>query len=137
MPKKKPEPVDDGIPAFLKIPQAERKEAWKQWIAAHPPPKKVEVVPEPEAVTSTRPQKVVTLKPPKPIGNPEDKDFFHPSSIIRALVSKNPSKGARGERVAIVLAHNGKTVQKFLDAGGNPTTLKNSEKAGWVKVEVQ
>jgi hypothetical protein len=134
MAKKKPEPVvvDDGIPAFLKISQAERKEAWKRWIAAHPPVKKVEFVPEPVAVTTTRPK---AQRPPKPIGNPEDKDFFHPASIIRVLLAKNPSSGKRKERVDVVFSHHGKSVQEFLDAGGNPTTLKNCEKSRWVKVE--
>jgi len=124
---KKTKPVDDGIPEFLKISQEKRKEDWKAWLALHkPPPPIVEIVPPPE-VAKPRVKD-------RPIGNPEDKDFFHPKHIIRVL-RENRSSGERKKRVDMVYAHNGKTVGEFLAAGGNPTTLKNCEKARWVSVE--
>jgi hypothetical protein len=129
MSRKKNNSVDDGIPDFLRISQEQRKADWKEWIAKHKPAPVIVPKAEPEVRVKQPKQK------PAVIGHLEDKDFFYPGSIIRVLLKKNPSSGARGLRVDVVFAHHGKTVQQFLDAGGNPTTLKNCEKAKWITVE--
>ena len=50
--------------------------------------------------------------------------------------SENPARPGTGrhERVALLMKHDGKTVKKFLDAGGRTSTLTHNEEAGNIKI---
>lgn len=58
---------------------------------------------------------------------------------IVALVQRNPRKQGTGKhaRMAVLLQHNGKTVDEYAKAGGNLETLKNAMKEGIVEVRPQ
>jgi hypothetical protein len=53
------------------------------------------------------------------------------------LVPRNPRKPGTGkyERMALLLKHNGKTVEEFVEAEGNLETLKNAIKEQIVEVK--
>jgi hypothetical protein len=57
--------------------------------------------------------------------------------VIMVLVPRNPRKPGTGkyERMALLLKHNGKTVEEFVEAEGNLETLKNAIKEQIVEVK--
>jgi len=60
-----------------------------------------------------------------------------PQSIIKMLVKHNPKKAgsAAAERFRILLDHDGKTAQEFIEAGGNVETFRNAIKDGFAENE--
>jgi hypothetical protein len=59
------------------------------------------------------------------------------AAVIKVVKDTNPKKEGSDAHVrwALLFQHGGKTVGDFIAGHGNPTTLKNAVKAGYVKVE--
>lgn len=112
------------------------------------PPEQIAV--ELEQATCERCKQITTeikeaTPPPPPAPNPIERmkgkryvyNIPDGSLTIRLLVEHNPKKigSAAAERFRVVMNHDGKTVQEFLSAGGNPETLKNAMRDNYVEVE--
>jgi len=80
----------------------------------------------------TPPPPIIGVQKPKAVVNIPDGD-----AIIRMKVKHNVRKPGSGaaERFRVLLDHDGKKVQEFISAGGNPETLKNAIKDGNAEVE--
>jgi len=98
---------------------------------------------QPENVTRIAPPPKPDLRPVHRGGTAEftqraapTKSNFPSNAVITTLVKHNPRKVGSGkhQRMAVLLAHNGKTVKEFLAAGGNSETLKNAVKEKIVEV---
>ena len=61
---------------------------------------------------------------------------FRPDQVIEWVGDENPCRPGSGryERVELLRKHNGKTVKKFLDAGGTSATLANNVNEGLIKI---
>lgn len=60
-------------------------------------------------------------------------------AVIKRLKDTNPKTANTGpwKRWELMFRHNGKTIRDFLANGGNPTTLKNAIKSGYVEAKSQ
>jgi hypothetical protein len=82
--------------------------------------------------TPPPPMAIIGAQKPKAVVNIPDGE-----AIIRMKVKHNVRKPGSGaaERFRVLLDHDGKKVQEFISAGGNPETLKNAIKDGNAEVE--
>lgn len=103
---------------------------------------------DPEAITckacmekaKNAPKRIVEPPPPpKPeaVAAKAKASASNAKGVIMALVPRNPRKPGTGkfERMALLLKHNGKTVDDFAKAGGNLETLRNAIKEQIVEVK--
>jgi hypothetical protein len=81
--------------------------------------------------TPPEPTAVITAQKPKVVNIPDG------DAVIKMKVKHNIRKPGSGaaERFRVLLDHDGKRVQEFILAGGNPETLKNAIKDGNAEVE--
>jgi hypothetical protein len=87
-----------------------------------------------KAKEKPKPPEQPPLSPPPP---PQQQPVHGtPSGVIVALVKRNPRKQgtAKYDRMALLLKHDGQSVEAFTTAGGNITTLKNAIKENLVRV---
>lgn len=128
----------EELPPFLLLTETERAEHWRR----NPPRAKVKPsltgktggAPS-EDPTSKRIREATAGRAPKPAKAPKP-DSLDPSASLTVVNAANPKKAgsAAHGRWALLLEGGHATVQAFLDAKGNPETLKNAVAKGYVKL---
>lgn len=85
---------------------------------------------EPGDATQARVLRVLEsyVPPVRRGGSLKSASLFAPSDVIHVLIKKNPRQEGSGayDRMNVLMKHNGRSFADFVQAGGNPTTLKNA-----------
>ncbi len=117
------------LPPYLQMTDGERAEWWRR-----NPPKRKEVasVAPRTGGTPGEGRPVKAARPPKA----EKPSTLDPASALTVVNTTNPKQpgSAPHARWALLLAGGHATVGAFLEAGGNPETLKNAVAKGYVKL---
>ena len=136
----------DELPPFLQLTPEERAEYWR----LHPPQVRARPVVVPKAVggagvpvvpvTAAARAKAALVEDAggttaRPVRAKRTGDV--PTGTIHVVNGTNPKKAGSGaaKRWDLLFSHDGKTVDQFITAGGNPETLANAMAKGNVEVK--
>jgi hypothetical protein len=130
------------IPPFLRLTKEERDAIWKQYPASAPSASRVRLAEakpgEDPATAALRAERMAKLDSKKDKGGKRERSPA-PSGKLARLREGNPKKAgsaAHGRWAALLAAADaGHTTEKFVKSGGNPDTLANAVRMGWVSVQ--
>ena len=121
----------EELPPFMQLTDEERAEYWRR-----NPPKRASAAPAPRFATGGRGDTgrgEVPPERPKKVAGPL------PSGKLGRLKDGNPKKAGSGAHkrwdALLTSADKGLTVEAYVAAGGNPDTLANAVRMGWVEVK--